>query len=394
MHINPDQTKAILKPDVETITQEHHIWPSLSDEDWMRVEGQLKDLILADYSKKNNVNVASLTNSEVRDIILGQDVAPPSQQRQQMEELEKQGDGTQLSAMTTKTVNVHGDEMIVTTTSNYGQKRFSSKTDWRVRAISSTNLHLRTQNIYVSSVDISEEGITYIMPKNILKKFITVSDLRTQVAGFMYGLRPDDNEHVIEIRSIVMFPQMGSHEHVQIPTMCPESEELSDLIPIGWIHTQPNETPVLAPLDAVQHAHMLERYKDWSPETAVVLTVSITPGSASLSSYRLTTAGFDWGKRSTDLRDVDPQGYQPRDHTEKVQLMLSDRFLGFYMVPEETSWNFNFIGVRWSPGMKYHLKLDNPLEFYNEKHRPGHFLKFGQATQDNEVDVDVQDLME
>ena len=37
----------------------------------------LKDLILADYGKKNNVNVASLTQSEIRDVILGMEIAPP-----------------------------------------------------------------------------------------------------------------------------------------------------------------------------------------------------------------------------------------------------------------------------------------------------------------------------
>ena len=35
----------------------------------------LKDLILADYGKKNNVNVASLTQSEIRDVILGMEIA-------------------------------------------------------------------------------------------------------------------------------------------------------------------------------------------------------------------------------------------------------------------------------------------------------------------------------
>ena len=39
----------------------------------------LKDLILADYGKKNNVNVASLTQSEIRDVILGMEIAPPSE---------------------------------------------------------------------------------------------------------------------------------------------------------------------------------------------------------------------------------------------------------------------------------------------------------------------------
>ena len=51
-----------------------------SDEQWVRIEVTLKDLILADYGKKNNVNVGSLTQSEVRDIILGMEIAPPSVQ--------------------------------------------------------------------------------------------------------------------------------------------------------------------------------------------------------------------------------------------------------------------------------------------------------------------------
>ena len=50
-----------------------------------------------------------------------------------------------------------------------------------MRAISATNLHLRTNHIYVSSDDIKETGYTYILPKNVLKKFIIISDLRTQV---------------------------------------------------------------------------------------------------------------------------------------------------------------------------------------------------------------------
>jgi pre-mRNA-processing factor 8 len=43
----------ILKPDKTTITEPHHIWPTLTDEEWIKVEVQLKDLILADYGKKN-----------------------------------------------------------------------------------------------------------------------------------------------------------------------------------------------------------------------------------------------------------------------------------------------------------------------------------------------------
>lgn len=34
------------------------------------------------------------------------------------------------------------------------------------------------------------------MPKNLLKKFICIADLRTQISGFMYGVSPPDNPQV------------------------------------------------------------------------------------------------------------------------------------------------------------------------------------------------------
>lgn len=44
--------------------------------------------------------------------------------------------------------------------------------------------------------DIRETGYTYVMPKNLLKKFICVADLRTQIAGYLYGVSPPDNPQV------------------------------------------------------------------------------------------------------------------------------------------------------------------------------------------------------
>lgn len=78
--------------------------------------------------------MASLTQSEIRDIILGMEISAPSQQRQQIAEIEKQTkEQSQLTATQTRTVNKHGDEIITSTTSNYETQTFSSKTEWRVR---------------------------------------------------------------------------------------------------------------------------------------------------------------------------------------------------------------------------------------------------------------------
>jgi hypothetical protein len=107
LHVNNEKAKIILHLDKSTITEPHFVWPTLSDEEWIKVEVAMKELILAvgsasnylfnfilpsrvqDFGKRNSVNIASLTVSEVRDIILGQEIAAPSVQRQQMAELDK-----------------------------------------------------------------------------------------------------------------------------------------------------------------------------------------------------------------------------------------------------------------------------------------------------------------
>jgi pre-mRNA-processing factor 8 len=77
------------------------------------------------YVLISSVNVASLTQSEIRDIILGMEISAPSAQRQQIAEIEKQTkEQSQLTATTTRTVNKHGDEIITSTTSNYETQTF------------------------------------------------------------------------------------------------------------------------------------------------------------------------------------------------------------------------------------------------------------------------------
>ncbi|RID78228.1 hypothetical protein BRARA_A01074 [Brassica rapa] len=350
----------------------------------------LRDLILSDYAKKNNVNTSALTQSEIRDIILGAEITPPSQQRQQIAEIEKQAkEASQINAVTTRTTNVHGEELIVTTVSPYEQTAFGSKTDWRVRAISATNLYLRVNHIYVNSDDIKETGYTYIMPKNVLKKFICIADLRTQIAGYLYGISPPDNPQVKEIRCVVMVPQWGSHQHLNLPSALPEHEFLNDLEPLGWLHTQPNELPQLSPQDVTSHSRILENNKQWDGEKCIILTCSFTPGSCSLTSYKLTQTGYEWGRLNKDTGG-NPHGYLPT-HYEKVQMLLSDRFLGFYMVPENGPWNYNFMGVKHTVGMKYSVKLGTPKEYYHEEHRPTHFLEFSNMEEADIAEGDRED---
>lgn len=198
-------------------------------------------MILADFAKKNNVNIASLTQSEIRDIVLGMEMTPELQTSSQIEDIDRQKDAGQANVQTvTQTVNTHGDAVITTTQSPYEVQKFKSHSDWRVRAISATNLHSRTNHIYPNADDVKEGNYTYVFAKNILKKFICISDLRSQIAGYIYGISPTDNSQIKEIRCIVIPPQAGNQHHVTIPDNLPDTDYLKNLEPLGWIHTQAN----------------------------------------------------------------------------------------------------------------------------------------------------------
>ncbi len=382
LHVNTDKTKLILRPDKTVITQPHHIWPTLSDEDWVKVEVSLRDLILNDYGKKNNVNVQSLTSSEVRDVILGMEISAPSMQRQQAAEIEKQQqEQQQLTAVTTKTQNVRGEEIIVTTTSQYEQQSFASKTEWRTRAIATTNLRNRSNNIYISSDDIheAEDAYTYILPKNILKKFITIADLRVQVAGYLYGSSPPDNDQVKEIRTIVMVPQVGSTREVQLPHQLPQHEYLKTMEPLGIIHTASgNEPSYMTAADVTQHARLMAQHPSWDKKT-ITLTVSFTPGSVSLSSWTLTPAGYAWGAANKDTQSDNPSGFST-SFGVKTQLLLSDKIKGYFLVPETETWNYSFMGASFSTVEKrpVSVKIDTTRRFYDDRHRPIHFSSFNE----------------
>lgn len=46
------------------------------------------------------------------------------------------------------------------------------------------------------------------------------------------------------------------------------------------------------------------------------------------------------------------------------------------------------MGVRHAPSMKYGVKLGTPREYYNEDHRPTHFLEFSNMEEKGETVVE------
>eukprot|EP00747_Dinoflagellata_sp_TGD_P157834 gnl/TRDRNA2_/TRDRNA2_177774_c4_seq2.p2 gnl/TRDRNA2_/TRDRNA2_177774_c4~~gnl/TRDRNA2_/TRDRNA2_177774_c4_seq2.p2 ORF type:complete len:327 (+),score=-24.78 gnl/TRDRNA2_/TRDRNA2_177774_c4_seq2:2204-3184(+) len=324
---------------------------------------------------------------------MGAEITPPSQQQQNIADIEKQAKQlTEITVVTTKTYDKHGNEIIVTTTSPYEQQTVISKSDWRMCAISATNLHLRLNHLSIISED-TKDGYTYILPKNLLKRFICISDLRIQIAGFIFGLESSENHYIREIRCILMPPQWGNYQRVNLPLHIPTDHRLEELEPLGWIHTRPNDLKEMAQSDFTAFVHMLSVIPTWNGEKCISITVAFTPGSCSITAYRVTTQGFEAMKKTNEYTHLDESCKQYKtNYYEKVPIVLSNELQGYFMVPEMGSWNYNFMGVKFTLDMTYKVKPATPKEFYHEVHRPVHFLEFFASEKPTELEVDRDNL--
>jgi pre-mRNA-processing factor 8 len=298
------------------------------------------------------------------------------------------GAAPQVTTTTTKSVNVHGEEIVVSSQSPYEQATFTSKTEWRIRALGSTSLSFRANNLFINNppTEDDDENI-FVLPRNLVKKFITISDLRTQIGAFMYGKSPADNPRVKEIWALVMVPQVGNHLHVSMPQNFPEDfspkEYFDGLEPLGWLHTltavNNSDTARLAPYDCITTSRMLSENRKWSVSSSIVITCAFQPGCCLLTGNRLTPIGLKWGRDNSQVAtssSVNPAGFDDAASSKQVQLILTDTFSGFWMTTDSGVWNYNFNAVKHQPSMDYRVHIDVPVDFYDPRHRKSHFLHF------------------
>ncbi|KAL0246061.1 hypothetical protein GEMRC1_007277 [Eukaryota sp. GEM-RC1] len=364
-----------------TETRPEHLWPTLSADQWIVVEQKLKDLVVFDFGQKNNVSVDSLTQSEIRDIILGMEISPPTTAEEKIKKIDEERKmPSELSAVTTKTVTKHGDEVVVTTTSKYEQETFKSRADWRQRALACTNLVTRFENLIISSQPQSNLP-KFIVPQNLLKIFVSICDVRAQVGGFMYGSPTADNS--FEIKSIVIPFQFSDNQTVTLPLGSPQHSSLETLVPLGWIHS--GTASSFSPLDAVLHAKLSNTHGDW-PEFATIMQVSLSGGSVTISCYHLDSSGLEWAKplierdASYILNYAQTEGSRFAPSMVSVgEVVVSADFKGFFLIPADSNgfWNLNFMLGRRNlvtSLQDFNVVCGRPLPFFDPHHRVSHFI--------------------
>ena len=216
-----------------------------------------------------------------------------------------------------------------------------------------------------------------MLPKNVLKKFITVADLRTQIAGYMYGVSPPDNPQVKEIRCVVMPPQWGNHAGVNMPQTL-AGARLPRGLGAARVAAHPAERVAAAP------ARGRVRAREDSGREPVVgrrevhrVDVLVHPRVVLVDGVQAHPERVRVGRANKDS-SANPQGYAPRI-TKRCRCSFGPVLGVSTWSRTAGAWNYNFQGVKHSASMKYALRLANPKEFYHESHRPTHFLEFSGA---------------
>lgn len=401
LHVSPEKTKMAFAVVPERSKPNHFIWPKLQPDEWPRVEVELKNIVLSDFAKKTNVSVNSLTQSEIRDIILGLETANETIKARATEEVERQNKETKTTV--NETLNADGEKVKVITSTPYEQQQFLSMNDWRNRSIGASLLYLRSKNI--NSVNLEGQDTdklpTFIIASNLVKTLVTIADSKTQVGGFLYGKkikrRDEFNNEIkfVEIHSIVLAPQTGTLSSLSLFPHPPTTDfALRNLQLVGWVHTQSSETLSLSFEDVLASCKIerviLEENED-DRFKFNVLTVSLVSGACSLSMYKVNAEGKKWGRTNMELNVNDPglQATFSKSSYNRCPVWLTENFKGFYMTPDNDIWNYNFIGIRLDNLQKsaFVFKPSIPKPFYHPVHRAGHFITFNRhaalATEDD-----------
>ena len=186
------------------------LWPVYTPEDWIPIEVNCKNIIVDEYCKKNAIPLASLTEQDIRNVILGSEMQAPSLERQQLVANE------QVEVNTVKTKNKDGQDMVVVTQSKYNQQEFISQTNWRQRLLVEMQSHYKIVGISVADVDsvqickkliqsfLKLDSIAYLLSNGSL-----INGLATHVVEGYCGVIVDSMDAIGDELTLVIEKESG-----------------------------------------------------------------------------------------------------------------------------------------------------------------------------------------
>ncbi|KAL0237114.1 hypothetical protein PCE1_000511 [Barthelona sp. PCE] len=362
-----------------------HVWPSLTDAEWIDFEKLLRDIVVDDVAKKMDVSSDAFTAGDIRDIVLGMQIEAPDSIRAKMAEMTEERESTEERIM--ETVNKSGETLGIKVTTNYETEKAVSRAEWRQRMTESHRFKMQADNIVVGATKAvaSLDHPAVELPMPALRQFIKLFDSRVEIGALLYGRIFED---IIRVYAVVLPLQWGDSDSVTIPLAKPNSFVLEQLQCVGWMHSSTVETKEASMHDMLLHRQFIVSGR--MPADSV--QISISP-SCIVSCFSFVPTCLDFfdevSKATNDILEFDRQYKrftEAQDSTFERKVLLSTEFSCCFMVPQLSKgfWNANFTSTRQTiightADDEYEVVASIPLDFYAPEHRKTHF--FGLSDQ-------------
>lgn len=361
------------------------LWPALSDSEWASVEVALRDAIIAAFCRKEGIPAAALTQSEVRDIVLGAEVRVSEERARAALQASA---GPLAAPVVAETSDVHGERTLVAATTPYEGAVFSGRSDWRMRLAS--RAPFAPCDVFVAR-PARESAEALVLPRGLVLRLAALGDPGTRPAAYVYGraraaLRGDVRTRVLEVEAAVLPPQACGARGVSLfalPPVAGAHAALEGLSLLGIIVGVPAESRLL-PLGDALVAARLARHAGVSCVRCVLMRVS--PGSVSLSPFVLDGSALSSlaEERGDNLpldtgASVDPERASRWLSTQEAAplsapVLLTARASAALLVPGPCgAWSHAF-SPRPAPGAPVAWSLGVPADAFAAEHRPAHFL--------------------
>ncbi|CAK5074759.1 unnamed protein product [Meloidogyne enterolobii] len=189
---------------------------------------------------------------------------------------------------------------------------------------------IQQQQIFIDSNNIANTDLKYILSKNILHKFLLISEMQIDVTGHIYGLSSSYDPGIKEICCIFIPNKWAIYQFNVYSFDQISQHQFKNYEFFGWIHTKAsNDSSELSHNDRFFHTNFVhqsqqgQQHTKASNEQRVFVSCNFTPDSVSLSAFRLTSIGYEWGRIANAGKSSKLKMYSP-SHYEKVLLLVPD----------------------------------------------------------------------
>mmetsp|Transcript_44709 Transcript_44709/g.74621 ORF Transcript_44709/g.74621 Transcript_44709/m.74621 type:complete len:2266 (+) Transcript_44709:990-7787(+) len=378
LHINYKKTISILNINYKNLSFSKYLWPNLDAQEWINVEVILKDLIINDYCQRHKITTSSLTQVEIRDIILGleQYLKPKSNSSSNIKH--------EKEMTSSKTVSKDNVVIKSFTKSPYERIKFKSKKNWKSRLQKKINTFAIVRNLFINKNEkFNANSRIFLISKHLVLKFASISDTCSETFGYIYGKDSIEFNNISEIICISIPPQLVSGLSLAMAIKHIPHKSTDDFEILGWIHlTAYTENQILS-RNLRYHAKLITNIDGLNGNKSIFVILFVSNSYSTLKAFSLTAEGFR-NSLSTNIEKLDKDNI--KKYLRKVSISLSNKFQGFFLVPKNNLWNYHFFESAFNAEMNYTLKVGIPIDYFEDYHRPFHFRDFYFDNDKNNVE--------